>query len=158
MVEYLRDMIDQEGRLRRRQGLGKMYSYDLVDKPFMQGDKYKSTKYVIPLTNAKGEKKYLVGSSAQDAIDKFKLEHASGWNEATASYDDMGGALREKQNELTTYVAQNFKDLGDLPASAYPAPPVNPDPKKYVWGGPSGTGSLDWLTNIIMFLRSIGIK
>lgn len=158
MTDSLREMIANEGRLRKKAGLGKIYSYDLIDRPFMQGDKYKQTKYAIPLTNAKGEKKYITGDTSQDAIDKFKLEHASGWNEGSMGADQLSSDLREKKNEMTTWIVVNVKDLGDLPASAYPAPPVNPDPKKFAWGGPSGGGSLDWLTNIIMFLRSIGIK
>jgi hypothetical protein len=158
--EYITDLIQSEGIPDRRKkgGLGKYYSFELADYPFLQGRKGKGTKYVIPLTNAKGEKKYITGDTAQDVIDKFKLEHASGWNEATVGFDKLKDDMKEKKNFITTYKVENIKDMGDLPASAYPAPPKTEDSKIYVGPGPSGSGSLDWLTGIINTLRSWGIK
>jgi hypothetical protein len=139
-------------------GLGKYYEYQLYDKPFLGKKKKKGTRYCVPLTNSKGEKKYITGKTAQEVIDKFKVEHPAGWNETTAGVDDMKKKLKEKQNSITTWVVDDVKDMGDLPLTAYPVAKTTTDTKTYVPPGSPETGSEDWLTGIITMLRSWGIK
>jgi hypothetical protein len=155
--DFISNLIKQDGRTRG--GLGKYYLVELKNKTFIEGEKVVDKRYVAPLRNASGQFKVIQAANLQALVDKFVVEHANGWNETTASDQEMSPFLRESKGGFpeTVWYMGGVSDQGNLPATAYPAPPQNQDTKIYQPGGMPG-GNLDFWTTIIGFFRWLGIK
>jgi hypothetical protein len=162
MVDSIKDMIRIEGLPSDVEGLGKYYKYELYNMPFGGKKTHKGTRYIIPLVNNSGQKRYIVGNSPQDVVDQFKVEHPNGWNESTMSFDDISSKGKVKKSAIETWVVREQKDMGDLPASAYPVaspPPSGSNPHTYVAPGQPASSSIDDLyTSFKAFLAALGIK
>jgi hypothetical protein len=127
-MDTIEEMLGLEG-MPQNGGLGVIYEYKLYNVPFGGKKKLKATKYAIPVQKGK-DKKYIVGTSKQNAIDLFNKERNAGWSETTATNKDLENKLKEKKSALETWVVREIKQLGNAPAAVVKAPVKTTTPAK----------------------------
>lgn len=108
------------GQMMVGDGFGNLYYYELHDKK----GRVRAKKYAVPVTGGKkGDFKFFVGETAEQAIAKFVKGQASGDIETTSDIVKADTKLKEKHGTLGTDIwhVKVWKDLGPIDVAAPPS-------------------------------------
>lgn len=101
-------------------GFGNLYYYELHNKK----GQLKAKKYAVPVVGGKkGDFKFFVGETAEQAIAKYAKGREYGDVETTSDITKADGKLKEKHGTLGTDIwhVKVWKDLGPIEVTAAPS-------------------------------------
>lgn len=117
------------GQMMVGDGFGNLYYYELHDKK----NRVRAKKYAIPVTGGKkGDFKFFVGETAEQAMTKYNKGRESGDVETTSDIVKADSKLKEKHGTLGTDIwhVKVWKDLGPIETAAPSSGPSKETVKK----------------------------
>jgi len=111
---------DERGQMMVGGGFGNLYYYELHDKK----KRVRAKKYAIPVTGGKrGDFKFFVGETAEQAMVKYRKGRASGDVETVSDIVKADTKLKEAHGTMNTDIwhVKVWKSLGPVEAKAPPS-------------------------------------